>query len=710
MDIEGLLKEKSDSLLTDSLNFASNQNPDEMGEISSLSRESGLSPDMVRHDKGKTKDVIRKKEIFESLESIMPEAHPQHGRDLIGMLKKNSPNLARYLSDPMNASVSIDDIEQLSQLDKALNATINPPKENSFVGDLIAGMYEWWAGESGTEETHKAMIQEHIHRSTDSGPIEYAFPDTPLGEAVKKKQEESQRVMEEGWKEQREAGIEQRIKIEGKASKYEQHPVMLELMEEEDPIKVLQIFMNNKAQIITSATARSAANMVPIMGSGFAGGAAAGPPGAMAGAGYASYDLEFTLAFDEALKEAGYNVYDADDLAKAAKDPEVMDLAMKKGAAKGLSVSLFDALGMGMLAGPTRASKALSPALQKVMSAITKVSFESATEAGGEATGLYSIAVLDGLDKGMEPMEALKHGFEVLEKSSGEVLAEAAGGLGATVVNVPGAWKASRKEAAERLEALEMKLNTSQSEQAILDQAITIAQDSKTRQRDKVVFQQAVEQIAPDDQRVFIPVDSLKQLDIESLQVQEKIDIAIEKQEEDLILPMDEFLSDVAPDQKLIEAIRPDIRLGLDSLNQEELSDEGALYEDILQETSDKITEDIEVKSVTQKIFDQLKQTKVYGEPESRKMTKTIEAAIRAKMDRKGLSAQEVADIGFGDLKVVSDLTAPDFALKQDFGDVNLTEGAMYEGTEVSVEIPATEAWNDVQKRKNVAQKLVDCL
>lgn len=131
----------------------------------------------------------------------------------------------------------------------------------------------------------------------------------------------------------------------------------------------------------------------------------------------ASGGMEYASVLTDVLQDAKVNLLDANAVAEALKDPDILAKAKEKGAKRGLTVGAFDAITMGL------AGRFLRPAQQLIAEgklagqAARKATLsawgkELALQAGGGAGGEFAAQKLTGENKPAEVlMEALAEGL-----------------------------------------------------------------------------------------------------------------------------------------------------------------------------------------------------------------------------------------------------------------------------------------------------------
>lgn len=278
----------------------------------------------------------------------------------------------------------------------------------------------------------------------------------------------------------------------------------------------------------------------------------------------------------------------------------------------------------------------------------------------------------------------------------------------------------------ERTQEVEQKYND---EQAQIDEIIELSQDLKLPQRSKEATKEFIEGI--DEQKgaesnVYVDANIIQEL-LQSSDLDEnneafqalatQIPDAISNNS-DVMIPMTDFMSDIVPNID-IAALRPHIRLKPDSLSQAEAEVAQTVREQTVQQLIDSANENIEERQKSEEIWkdvsDQLVATGRMNEKTARIQASLIPAYITQKAKQYGESVQQVYE-RFG-LKIQRDeeIEQPNIGgvlLGQDFGDLEITEEVEVEETGEIVQVTqsAQKVWDRTVKKRDMAQKLRDCL
>ena len=144
-----------------------------------------------------------------------------------------------------------------------------------------------------------------------------------------------------------------------------------ELQETDGFWEALGYYIKNPAlagQVVLESLPMSIAPLLGGLGGG-ALGTTVGPVGtvlgSMAGAGAGSFATEYLASWDEVLQEEGIDTTNAAQVKAAWADPEIVQKARERGAARGIGVAAFDALSMGLAGRIYKPVKALTGATQE---------------------------------------------------------------------------------------------------------------------------------------------------------------------------------------------------------------------------------------------------------------------------------------------------------------------------------------------------------
>ncbi len=270
------------------------------------------------------------------------------------------------------------------------------------------------------------------------------------------------------------------------------------------------LLRHGRVSIPASAAAGS---VVPGIGTGI---------GLMAGMGGAGFTLESASSLMESLEEAGIDLSDPDSIEKGLQNKEVMDKARSFALKRGLTVTFFDVVSMGLggrIIGKPISQIAKNMGVRTVRKAITgaakntgKIALESAVQTGLAGAGESSAQVVSGQ-----------------EISASDIIGEMLGeGFGAKDIAVGAMINA--KKAGKDIKKIAAKANLTQEEAVdMIDISqgigeITKEQADELRNEHKQVVD-AKESIPDDlknDEEVVLNIEKKQRLQEELTQIEEE--------------------------------------------------------------------------------------------------------------------------------------------------------------------------------------------
>lgn len=330
--------------------------PDKDAKIQQLAREYQVPLDAARGD---TKTLERKQKI-DSVDYTD--------------LARSAPGTANFLSDPNNASVSSDDVENMSLIEKIWNETKELGTTISNAGARGSqALSRKWTTNSFNSNARNIQALDNVERMIADGvdPNSNAFnlQNDPLGLA---------QMTKEGRAKLREEllgaakGQAQEIAIKTNNMVAIKRPEVTEkvmgankVIDEASSYVTGDIVYGEDKQgweaftAAFSEFAKSPANFIADVGIESLVGnidslIAAIPATLFGGAGLGaavqglgSYNTDYAASFLESLSEQGVDIRDHKQLTEAIKKPELMDEARRAAHTHALTVSLFDAAGAG---------------------------------------------------------------------------------------------------------------------------------------------------------------------------------------------------------------------------------------------------------------------------------------------------------------------------------------------------------------------------
>jgi len=136
---------------------------------------------------------------------------------------------------------------------------------------------------------------------------------------------------------------------------------------------------------MATGTATGAAIGSVVPGAGTAAGAASGfGYGTMTGFSATSFALEYTNAVMDAMKEQGYDIMNANDVAKALQDDKVWDIGRERGLKRGIPIAVVDLLSQGLAGRVFSVGKTSARGTRLAVQAGERVVFDPLMEGAGE--------------------------------------------------------------------------------------------------------------------------------------------------------------------------------------------------------------------------------------------------------------------------------------------------------------------------------------
>ena len=499
---------------------AQKKDPEKTNEALKLSRELQMPVDFVERNLDKIKS---KKPVQESsYESIV----------------EKSPKLAKWMEDPYKASISNDDVEQLSRVERNANR-IRPYKEGPSYMDDLGGAVS--TGYNNLENS--GMLLGAAYGMVDINTIAQAVADR--NQKIRNRQnalptyaKEFQKIME---REGNDVDISFK-KFKGSFQKFKENKILEGLLDFGSGglmtvAESLDQFYEaaKKPKGLFRSTLESLAFSAPALATGVAGakgGAVAGgaigtalfpgagtATGATVGgiAGFATGTFAGSAAtevgawINQSLEERGYDTANADDLVRAYGNKKLMIEVRGEAERKGLTTAGVDAL-FSIVAGKFLKGAKGSGKIATAKAFTKDVGVQSIGEGGSEFAG--QIAAREGDFSKVSLGEAVFEGIASMGHSVGEVGIRGGvrigGELSAGAKSIRSTLNKKVTVAAEQLTG---KVNIAQesiSELQALEQLGEVAKESKLQTRDPEAFAEFVAEANVDggaDQSVYFQKD-----------------------------------------------------------------------------------------------------------------------------------------------------------------------------------------------------------
>tara|TARA_R110002072_G_scaffold266030_1_gene424912 strand:+ start:15385 stop:17520 length:2136 start_codon:yes stop_codon:yes gene_type:complete len=439
-------------------------------------------------------------------------------------------------------------------------------------------------------------------------------------------------------------------------------------------------FLDAPTEVATSLTTESLVQFAPAIPFAFL-----GPEVGAIMAGATSFGNEYAGDITGSMIEAGVDLTSEDSILNAFTDPVKFNEWRQHAQDRSVPIAFIDALSMGVAGKLTAAAK---------------------TTKGKIAAGAgEALALQPALGGAGEVAGALTAGDEIEGQAVlAEMLGEIAPGAVETAI---GSYNINKQ--AKTVKRINKVVDSIEDQQA-LDDFIVLAQSSTTNKRAREIYKEFLAK-AGEDQVIYVPADIVTQLE----EIPEFMAEQIDGLGADIEIPMSLFMSDIAPNDDMLSILRPHLKMNEDLMSASEIEEGGdETVKNALrnaQQAVDEKTESDEIESV---IYEQLKATGRATDSEARINATLYSARAREAAKRYGITPMEVFE------RMGATVTGPaqaqpgepSIVMTQDFGDLKITEEVEVEGTgkTVTVTQPAQRVFDRVAKRRNVMQKLKDCL
>ncbi len=525
-----------------SLRNAARRDPDEQARIISMAEDQGLPPTTVERN--------------------LPEVNARHNYGHLdpNQIAKESPTTAAYLSDPNNAAVSIDDVENLQGLERNLqpehgfwsnSGRLVVSRTNELVGNLVE-----FGGTLADSYRSTDMFDPGIAIGEDGISWHWDLPeDMPSALSVVGK------YLSEG--EAHRVGYKPRFTWE-------------KLKGEVTPT-------NLAGFIVEQGAAGSLPDMVAAIAT------------------LPAYIASRTEEIAERVAQNDQRT-DADmgDISRSLVVATVISLLERIGA-KGV----FD-LG---------AARSVKDVGQAAGEAFVK---EGVTEFVQEGLEYYGETV--GTRTDVNHLDALDRAFAGLV--AGAPMGGAIRGTTATVQAI-----------GSRVEKNAVRAARSMNEQMLLEEFLTLSQDSTTRERAQDRFKDFLK-AAGRDRAIYIPATEINALTEQGVELPAYIVEQAQDVDADVEIPIDRFATEIAVDPDLIAQLRPHIKLSNDAMTGSELeTDQSESLESLMAKAAQAKDIRTEIDEIYEEIKDQLVATGRQGEETAKWSAMLYKAFILEKVE-----------------------------------------------------------------------------
>lgn len=373
---------KRKSALGLSINQSVDQQPDELAYIRKLSSDTGLSPYIVRENKPEVERRVKQRELGKQV-SVFSQTAQQ------------------WLASPDNLGVAQDDLPALKALDDAIRNRqwYEQDAVDKLLGSVKTGALNVRQSISATEAApaiNRVDVYQAVDGMLDSGDRTQALAyvrenENSLSSALKSDllryigaEPEERTELRARVQEQIASAAGEIAVQEGERQAIPTDPGQAAALQEGTVSAVLDAIVNDPG-ILPRLTIESLITSAPALVAG----AATGPVGAAG----SSFGIERGLGVVEAIRAAGIDTTNPDNIIAALTDPNFVEESSARAGLKAFGVSLMDLVGAGIasrsLSPVTMGGRALSGRQREVINLFTQMPVQGAQEASGEALGQY---------------------------------------------------------------------------------------------------------------------------------------------------------------------------------------------------------------------------------------------------------------------------------------------------------------------------------
>lgn len=435
--------QKRDLLLNRAIKRSLGNPPDEVASILGISRSTGLSPEVVRNHKGDVEHRVKQREIGAQVASLS-----QPGQE--------------WLTEKYNLDISQDDLANIKAMDDAVNnkAWYEQDFLDKLMGSVKTGSLNVRQAASSVEAApginriaEFGRIDQLLSRGDPSAALAYVRENdrSLAGTALKADllryigaDPEDRAELRAMSLEQIESSASEIAAQEGERATVPADPRLAEASREGTFSGVLSAIADDPG-IIPRVTTESLITSIPTLIVGAAASFSGSLPASI-GAGAASYGTERGLGLISALREAGVDTSDPDQIIAAMTDPSILEEAQRRAEFKALGVSALDMVGAGIasrtLAPRSLGGKTLSARQREAINLFSQMPVQGAQEGAGEATGQF---LADGeVNRAEVALEAIGGAFG----STSDVLAFSGSRVFESVVNNANSYRRAKKDRA----------------------------------------------------------------------------------------------------------------------------------------------------------------------------------------------------------------------------------------------------------------------
>lgn len=307
-------------------------------------------------------------------------------------LPRTAPSTASFLKQPDNAALALDDLDNLTGIEKSLAERNRDYNRETTLAERVGNrINEGW---QGLKQSMVGMIYgESIRRGGDAGAGgDVQIGTDPLGMPIYTSQAYTPRQNQRVTQLQREVGVasnqalaEKSAPIQKARRAIEQRPATQAMIQAKSFSEGFDAFMVDPLGVLADIGISSSVQQLPALAATVA---TRSPAVAVAAAGGNSYALEYGGGVLQYLGEQGVDTTNADAIKTALADPNTARDAVRYAEARGAIVGGFDAASGGLLTKTLIPAKAIKneTARKAVNLLVAQPVAQGAVGAAGEAT------------------------------------------------------------------------------------------------------------------------------------------------------------------------------------------------------------------------------------------------------------------------------------------------------------------------------------
>lgn len=656
-----------DSRLGISLQNAARKNPDQSAKIVGLADSQRLPSDTVERN--------------------LPEvdARQNYGHLDPEQIRKDSPVTASHLSEPDNAAVSIDDVENMQGIERNLEMK---PWEPSWWEMLTSGsnnaraMNEWAARAVSKEDG--ITIEEAYQKTGGYRPM---F--NPEGRNTLEALTAAGGIVARQLPDVFTAGYNTVLRVArggdddvDDSSWLDQAIEHTEIKPSPDADPNYEAF-NNTAQSLGYSLATLTSSIIASAGTTLAtgGNIPAGVAAGFAASGTVAYrgsKDEFIDRIKDKLSENYEKIYGkkmSQEVWDVAYD-EYESAAIKYGAWEAIPEAASNIIFLRLFAAPLKGATAatLATTTRKVMDTIVSEQLTETLTAVGQSSAEEDV----GLGKSKNLGEAFRsQAIQTL------VLTGTMAGGGKAI---SATWNAT---IGSRIDKNATRAAKSMNEQLQIDEFLTLSQNSTTRERAQDRFRTFL-RAAGKDKAVYIPAAEINKLIEQGVELPQYIVDQANEVDSDVEIPIDRFATEIASDVGLMGKLRPHIKLSGDTMTGAELEeDQSSSIHNLMVKANMAADLKTEIDAIYEDVKDQLVATGRQSDETAKYSAMIIKSQIATKAEELGMSPKELYE------RMNFKIKGPDFDPESESTTLDQAQQRGYQGTEMSEAVEWVRAVND---------------